>query len=142
MLRSTLNSCSSTKPKAADNTTQQLTLADALQQSKKFPTESLKALAITHTFLEFVVLHAQPMSVVEDEGFHHLLEYSSITVYSLLLIQQQYWIGIGYRQIHKTQASVSGLKKLGQCIPNLYYIHFKSNNKKLYGILHLAYDGE
>ena len=78
-------------------------------------TESLKALAITHKVLEFIVLDAQPISVVEDEGFRRLLEYSEPRcslpssifprpVYSLLLIQQWYRIGIGYRQIHKAQA--------------------------------------
>lgn len=36
--------------------------------------ESLKALTITLKVLEFIV-YAQPMSVVEDEGFHRLLKY-------------------------------------------------------------------
>ena len=36
--------------------------------------ESLKALAITQKVLEFIVLDAQPVSAVEDEGFHRLLE--------------------------------------------------------------------
>ncbi|KAI2655629.1 Zinc finger BED domain-containing protein 4 [Labeo rohita] len=56
-------------------TAQQLTLADALQRREKFPTESLKALGITQKVLEFIVLDAQPMSFVEDEGFRRLLEY-------------------------------------------------------------------
>ncbi|KAI2645091.1 Zinc finger BED domain-containing protein 4 [Labeo rohita] len=56
-------------------TAQQLTLADALQRREKFPTESLKALGITQKVLEFIVLDAQPMSVVEDQGFRCLLEY-------------------------------------------------------------------
>ena len=60
---------------AGDSTAQQLTLADALQRWEKFPTESLKASAITQKVLEFIVLDAQPMSVVEDEGFRCLLEY-------------------------------------------------------------------
>ena len=59
---------------AGDSTAQQLTLADALQRWEKFPTESLKASAITQKVLEFIVLDAQPMSVVEDEGFRCLLE--------------------------------------------------------------------
>ena len=54
---------------AGDSTAQQLTLADALQQYEKFPTENLKA------FLEFTALDAQPMSVFEDEGLSRLLEY-------------------------------------------------------------------
>ena len=37
--------------------------------------ESLKALAVTQKVLEFIGLDAQPMSVVEDEGFRRLLEY-------------------------------------------------------------------
>ena len=37
--------------------------------------ESLKALSITQRVLEFIVLDAQPMSVVEDDGFCRLLEY-------------------------------------------------------------------
>ena len=60
---------------AGDNTAQQLTLTDAFQRRNKFPKESLKALAITQKVLEFIVLDAQPMSVVEDEGFRRLLEH-------------------------------------------------------------------
>ena len=60
---------------AGDNTAQQLTLTDAFQRCNKFPTESLKALAIIQKVLEFIVLDAQPMSVVEDEGFRRLLEH-------------------------------------------------------------------
>ena len=60
---------------AGDSTAQQLTLAGALQRREKFPTESLKASAITQNVLEVFVLDAQPMSVVEDEGFHRPLEY-------------------------------------------------------------------
>ena len=64
------------KTKAAgDSAAQQLTLADELQRREKFPTESLKSLAITWKVLELIVLDAQPMSVVEDEGFLRLLEY-------------------------------------------------------------------
>ena len=93
---------------AGDGTAQQLTLADALQRCKKFLTESLKALAITHKVLEFIVLDAQPMSVVEVQRFRRLLEYLeprySIPshkyfprpICSLLLIQQRYRMGIGY----------------------------------------------
>ena len=58
-----------------DNKAQQLTLADALQRCKKFPMESLRALAITQKVWEFIVWDAQPVSVVEDEGFHRPLEY-------------------------------------------------------------------
>ena len=69
-----------------------------------------------------------------DEGFSCLLEhleprYASIflrPVYSLLLIQQQYWISIGYQQILKAQASVSGLKKSDLCIPNKKTSNFNS----------------
>ena len=51
--------------------------------------------------------------------FHHASIFLR-PAYSLLLIQQQYRIGIGYRQIHKAQASVSvsGLKKSDRCIVN------------------------
>ena len=47
---------------AGDSTAKQLTLAN------------LKASAITQKVLEFIVLDAQPMSVVEDEGFRCLLQ--------------------------------------------------------------------
>ena len=75
------------------------------------------------------------MSVVEDEGFCRLLECLELR-YSLpsrkyfydtgiqciinsTMILDRYCIGMGYRQIHKAQASltVSGLKKSDQCIP-------------------------
>ena len=58
---------------AGDTRAQQLTLADALQQPEKFPMESLKALARTQKDLEFIVLVAQTMTVVEDEGVRGLL---------------------------------------------------------------------
>ena len=38
-------------------------------------TSSLKALAITQKVLEFIASDAQPVSVVEGEGFRRLLEY-------------------------------------------------------------------
>ena len=56
---------------AGDRTAQLLTLADALQRRKNFPMESLKALKV----LEFIVLDAQSMSVVEDKGLRRLLVY-------------------------------------------------------------------
>ena len=46
-------------------------------------------------------------------------------VYSLLLIQQRYRIGIWHQQIYKAQASVLGLRKLDRCIPTLNQDKFR-----------------
>lgn len=50
-------------------------MKDAFQRREKFPKENFKASAITQKVVEFIVLDAQPMSVVEDEGFRRLLEH-------------------------------------------------------------------
>ena len=64
------------------------------------------------------------MSVVEDEGFRRLLEYLepryclssckyvSETGIQFIINSTKYRISIGYQQIHKAQASASGLKKV------------------------------
>lgn len=76
------------------------------------------------------------MSVVEDEGFCLLLEYSEPRC-SLPSRKYFYKTGIKfiinsttvsnrYRHIHKAQASisVSGLKKLNRCIPSFQNLIF------------------
>ena len=94
---------------------------------KSFQRKARKHSAITQNVLEFTVLDAQAMSVVEEEGLRHLLEYLEPR-YSLPSRKYFSETGIQFivnsttvwdRQIHKAQASVSvsGLKKLDRCIP-------------------------
>ncbi|KAL6463619.1 hypothetical protein MHYP_G00280100 [Metynnis hypsauchen] len=63
------------KKQAGDDKTKQLTVVDALERREKFPANSMKATKITEKVLEFIVLDAQPISVVEDGGFRRLLEH-------------------------------------------------------------------
>lgn len=54
---------------------QQKTLETAFQRQDKFPKDSQKATKITDKIVEFIVLDDQPLSVVENVGFHRLTEH-------------------------------------------------------------------
>ncbi|XP_060769444.1 zinc finger BED domain-containing protein 4-like [Neoarius graeffei] len=50
-------------------------VADVFEKTKKFASESPKAIGITKKIMEYMALDDQPFSVVEDTGFRRLMAY-------------------------------------------------------------------
>jgi len=51
-----------------------ITLKDCFEWTQSYPMDHLMALNITHLIREIIVVDCQPFSIVEDEGFIHLLK--------------------------------------------------------------------
>ncbi len=50
-------------------------VADVFEKARKFPSDGVKAKGITQKIMEFIALDDQPFSVIEDVGFHRLIEH-------------------------------------------------------------------
>ena len=93
-----------------DSTAPQLTLVNALQRRKKVSDGKLESSGNDTEVLDYTVSDAQSWNALSQGTLFHYASIFPRPVYSLLLIQQQYWIGIGYQQINKAHALVWGLK--------------------------------